>query len=548
MAAADEYVVDFPTLWIVPDWIEAHCPIPDGDLRGQPLVLYDWQLWCTVNHYRVRAGARPAGERKPDGSTVSTASAFVYRRSQVIAPQKTGKGPWSAAIIASESCGPVRFAGWAKGGEVYRCADHGCGCGWEYEYSAGEPMGKPWPTPLIQLLATAEDQTDNVYRPLQSMIRLGPLADLTSVGEEFIRVGEAGRIDVVTSSATARLGNPITFALQDETGLYTATNRMVRVAETQRRGLAGMGGRMIETTNPPDPTEDSTAKRTLESKAKDIFRFWRPPPAGLDYRKKADRRKIHRYVYAGSLHVDLDAIEAEAAELLEKDPAQAERFFGNRMAAGVGVAFDADRWRELARPDLEVPAGELVVAGVDGARFRDALAIIATGVESGHQWRVDLQERPDNASDDYEHDLERADQAMLDLFDRWDVWRVYVDPQYIEPLVERWQGRWGDKKIVTWGTYRRRPIAFALRRFRAAITAGELTHDGDPDVVRHIANAVKRSTNMVDDDGHPLWLIDKPAPERKIDAAMASCLAWECRGDAVAAGAKRQRRYRVAAY
>jgi hypothetical protein len=38
----------------------------------------------------------------------------------------------------------------------------------------------PWPTPLIQLAAFSEEQTDNVYRPLQSMI---------------------GRIDVVTSSA-----------------------------------------------------------------------------------------------------------------------------------------------------------------------------------------------------------------------------------------------------------------------------------------------------------------------------------------------------------
>jgi putative lipoic acid-binding regulatory protein len=27
------------------------------------------------------------------------------------------------------------------------------------------------PTPLIQLLATSEDQVDNVYRPLQAMAR-----------------------------------------------------------------------------------------------------------------------------------------------------------------------------------------------------------------------------------------------------------------------------------------------------------------------------------------------------------------------------------------
>jgi len=532
-APDDEFVVGFPTLWVVPDWIEAHCPIPDGDNKGQPFVMYDWQLWCTANHYRVRPTAKPTQK----------AQAFHNRRSQVIAPQKTGKGPWAATIVAAEGLGPVRFAGWAEGGEVYDCRDYGCGCGWVHPYEPGDPMGRPWPTPLIQLLATAEDQTDNVFRPLQAMLRNGPLAEMVTVGEEFIRLPDAGRIDVVTSSAQARLGNPITFALQDETGLYTVVNKMVKVAETQRRGLAGMGGRAMETTNAPDPTEDSTAKRTLESKSRDLFRFHRPPPAKLDYRKKADRRKIHRHVYRGSTHVDLDDIEGEAAELIEKDPAQAERFFGNRLAAGAGHAFDADRWAELARPAVVIPARELVVAGVDGARFRDALAIEATDVVTGHQWKVDLQERPEGAPDDYEHDFEAADRAMLDLFDRYQVWRVYVDPQYIESLFERWQGRWGDKVVVQWLTYRKRPMAFALQNYRAAMTAGELTHDGDPDVSRHIANAVKRATNMVDDEGHPLWLIDKPEPLRKIDGSMAGCLSWECRGDAIAAGAKKKQAF-----
>src|SRR5690606_25807579 len=141
--------------------------------------------------------------------------AFHFRRSQVIAPQKTGKGPWSAAIICLEAVGPALFNGWARGGELYRCVDFGCDCGWEYEYEPGEAMGRPWATPLIQLLATSVEQVDNVYRPLQAMARYGPLQSVMRVGEEFVRLPNDGRIDVVTSSATARLGNPITFALQD---------------------------------------------------------------------------------------------------------------------------------------------------------------------------------------------------------------------------------------------------------------------------------------------------------------------------------------------
>src|SRR5690606_22796130 len=106
-----EFVVDFPTLWVVPEWIEAHCIIPDGPRKGDPFELYQWQLWCTANHYRVKSDARVG----------QLSTAFHYRRSQVVAPQKTGKGPWSATIISAEALGPVLFAGWAAGGELYRC-------------------------------------------------------------------------------------------------------------------------------------------------------------------------------------------------------------------------------------------------------------------------------------------------------------------------------------------------------------------------------------------------------------------------------------------
>lgn len=534
MEAPDEFVVDFPALWVVPAWIQRHCTIPDGDRKGDPFRLYDWQLWCSVNHYRIKPRAR-VGQKAP---------AFFHRRSQVVAPQKTGKGPWSATIIAAEALGPTVFAGWAKVGDKYRCRDHGCPCGWVYSYREGEPMGRPWATPLIQLLASAEDQTDNVYRPLQAMARHDRMCGRMRVGEEFIRLPNDGRIDVVTSSALARLGNPITFALQDETQLYTATNRLIKVAETQRRGLAGMGGRSVETTNAPDPTVDSTARRTMESKAQDVFRFHRIPPTHLDYAIEAERREIHTYVYAGSQHVlehdGLDAIEAEAVELMEKDPAQAERFYGNRLVAGSGSAFDLNRFKHLARPKYEVPPGELIVAGVDGAKFRDALALIATDVVTGHQWPLDIQERPHDAPDDYEHDFDQADRAMLNAFDTWQVWRVYIDPQWIDDLVNVWQGRWGDKVIVPWLTHRIRPMCFALAEYHAAIKSGDMTNNGDPTFTSHIGNATKRMTNVLDDDRRPMWLIEKPEERRKIDASMGGALSWKARGDAIALDAKKK--------
>lgn len=340
MQAGPEYRVDFPTLFVAADWVEAHCVVPDGFDRGMPFILSNWQSWDVLNHYRVRPRAK-IGQLAP---------AFANRRSQTVRPQKTGKSPFIGSVICLEGVGPALFAGWAKGGEVYDCRDHGCGCGWLYEYEPGEAMGRPWPTPLIQITATSNEQTDNIYDALRPMIQLGPLAELIpKTGEEFIRLPGMGRIDTVTSSARSRLGARVTFVPQDETGIWTKSAGMIRVAETQRRGLAGMGGRAWETTNAWDPAEDSVAQRTFESNMTDLFRDFPRAPSALAFTNKAERRKVLRFVYAGSPWVDLDAIEAEAVELMERDPGQAERFFGNRLVHGAGAWLSDDLWASTLR-------------------------------------------------------------------------------------------------------------------------------------------------------------------------------------------------------
>ena len=528
-AIRPEYVVDFPTLWIVPDWIEAHCIIPDGFLKGRPFEMYDWQLWCTVNHYRVKPGAVWRPERPV------LAPAFHNRRSQVVAPQKTGKGPWSASVIAVEAVGPVLFAGWAKGGEVYDCRDHGCGCGWVYVYESGEPMGMPWPTPLIQLLATAEDQTDNVFRPLQAMIRGGPLGDLMRVGEEFIRLPNDGRIDVVTSSALARLGNPITFAMQDESGLYNDTNRMRRVAETMRRGAAGMGGRSMETTNPWDPAEDSVAQRTFESNVQDVFKFYEPPPKQWSFKNKTERRKIFRYVYAGSRHVNIDGIEAESAELMEKDSAQAERFFGNRIVYGAGSWIDAAAWEKRVSP-REVPDGEAVVAGFDGSDLDDWTGI---RLETREGYQFTPTYGPDQMPTiwnpaDWGGQVPRLEvsAAVEEIMRRYRVVRFYGDPPFWSTELDQWSEQYGEKTVMRWATWRIVQMHAAAERLVVDVskTDSSFTHDGCETTTRHIANARRAARNQ------GRYVLEKPSRNQKIDLAVTSILCHEAACDVTAAG------------
>ena len=311
---------EVPTLgYLVGDWIEENCRIPDGDLIGQPYILTD-EMWTFLAHYyRLRE----------DATADKPASAWTYRRGQLVRPQKWGKSPFTAALICAEAVGPVRFAGWD--------AD-------------GEPVGRPWQTPLIQVTASSEDQTDNVYRALVPMIEYGPLSEIVpDTGETRINLPGGGRIDPVTSKARSRLGQRVTFVVQDETGTWTKENGGVSLARTQNRGLAGMGARGVEITNAWDPAEKSVAQQTYESRVTDIYRDFLQAPMSLSYKNKTERRKIHRIVYGDSWWVDLDRIEAEAVEIMETDPANAERFFGNRVVAGSDSWLPTGLWEKARR-------------------------------------------------------------------------------------------------------------------------------------------------------------------------------------------------------
>ena len=139
----------------------------------------------------------------------------------------------------------------------------------------------PWPTPLIQITAFSEDQTDNIYSALLPMIDLGPLSELIpKTGEEFIRLPNGGRIDTVTSNAKSRLARA-SRSCRRMRPVSGPPRRMVAVAETQRRGLAGMGG-APRRRRMRGIRQKGRLQRAAEAaeKSRDIFRFHRLPRRG----------------------------------------------------------------------------------------------------------------------------------------------------------------------------------------------------------------------------------------------------------------------------
>lgn len=516
-------------LWVALEWIEAHCIVPDGFRKGKPFRLYEYQGEYLGNFYKVKGDAPWIPENPV------LAPAFVYRRGLLVGPQKVGKNPLIAAQVCLEGAGPALFAGWAGKDDGYSCREHGCRCGWEYPYELGEPMGMRWPTPLIQITAFSEDSTENTYDALRPMIDDGPLHDLIpKTGEEFIRLPGGGRIDTVTSSNQSRLGQRTTFVPQDELGLWTAQNKMVKLADTQYRNLSGMGGRASLTSNSWDPAEGSVAQQQYESAATDIYRQYVEPPKNLSYADKRDRRKIHRIVYPPDTlkeqggHVDLDSIEAEAADLVERDLPQARRFYGNERVAGAGHAVDPDVWDALARPRGLPEAGTQIGLGFDGSQYADA-TVLRGCTRDGYSFTLGIwlptQEKP----------VPRLEvhAAVASAFATYTVGRMLADPPKWFTEVEGWQQLYGkdaegDDIVLALDTNQARRFAPAVDRWLTGIAEGSHTHDGEAVVSEHVKAAHKQKVRLAEvETERTMYVLVKGSDKRRIDGAVADVLAHE---------------------
>ncbi|VDG77339.1 Phage terminase-like protein, large subunit [Actinobaculum suis] len=531
--------VNWPTLgFLWSDWLEAHACVP-GD-PDRPFIPVGWQLWCLLNHGRVRRGAVP-----DEGKNNS--QAFHYRRSLIVGPQKSGKSPLGAGFVLVEACGPAEFAGWARSGDSYRCSDYGCGCGFEYVYEAGEPMGRPRPKNLIQLMANSQDQVDNVFDAVYDMAAFGPLSEQVKINFDMLRLPNNGRIDKVTASSKSRLGARISFALGDEAGLYTRDTE--RTWGTMRRGLAGMGGRSVEITNPWDPMDNSAAQKTYEAHMPDVFIFYRKPPANLDYLNDTDRRAIHEYVYAGSPWVDLDAIEAEAAEIMVRDPTQAMRFYGNMLVQGQGT-YLTEAVIDGAERALEVPEGAEVTLGFDGSQTGDWTGFRAcwlgpngerhTFTPTYGEDRVPAVFDPATFPDG-RIPYGEVDAAMDSIMRRYRVRLVYADPHLWESQIEAWQVKYSPEIVQAWPTFSVSRMFPALVRYREDMASGRMTHSPDGVYKVHAMNARKVAKTQ------DRFILGKPAPHMKIDLVMMDVLAYEAAASALMAGlqAKPGRQYEV---
>lgn len=403
-------------------WIEHFTLIGRGDAKGMRIRHSPEYFRFIIDCYALdRNGRRRFGH------------VFLSR------PKGCNKSGFAAEIAMFEAFGPGRFAGWAKGGETYTFL------GLTYRYHRGEPMGRPVKAPLVVCLATAEEQTGEVYDTIYYNCTEGYLRFLAGqgmdAGKTRILWPKTGmEIRYSTAAARSKDGGLQTFVCFDETHQYN-NKRLRDLYDIMTQNLTKRGVSadpwFLETTTMYRPGENSVAEATYRT-ARDIesgrLKGWE------------DLLFDHRYAnLAREDFADMDKLTHAIYEA-----------YGSAMKSPDG------------RDYIFLPDGRMVPVGVDG-RSQEGWSLRDEGVEPGpskYGW-CDLRRTvkkildpaydPDNATRFYFNNLASASDAWLteDMIQNHVAYRHVVEPALktrdLNMLNDAWRNVVGEDEEITLG-------------------------------------------------------------------------------------------------
>ncbi|GAA3029200.1 terminase large subunit [Kitasatospora albolonga] len=475
---------------------------------------------------------------------VDDAGEFIYDDMTWIMAKGAGKSIVAGAVACAEMLGPVRFAGWAVD---------------------GRPLARPVPDPLVRIAAVSEAQAANTFDAIRELLanrrtqrRYRIVVDKTKVS--FADKSRPGRIVSVTASAKSLEGGRCTATLADETHLWS-TPESHALWDVLERDADKLGGRIFTTSNAYQPGQDSALERKFSQISRRIasgsatrsLLFGVQAPPDTDLSDPESVRGALRVVFAGCPWVTPALIERRANRLFEGGDVELfQRFQLNMIVSASDAWVDAQAVDLAVCRDTAVSDGAMVVLGFDGSHNNDATALVGLDVVQNHLFTLGVWTKPDGPSAGrWSVPRAEVDATVRSAFERFDVVGFFADRHGWDDMITAWTRDYGDRLKLR---ARDGHIAQDMRRLDKAhvlgceglaeeIEAGSVTHDGHPVLALHMKNGKRR------DSSWGYWLTKESRhSDNKIDAAVASVLAYRAFRAAVEKGLRPKRRGRARTY
>jgi phage terminase large subunit-like protein len=460
---------------LVKEFIENLCPqVKDsiGGRAGEPLILRPWQEKTLSSLFA----------RRPDGR-------LRHRTALIGLPRKNGKSALGSGIgLYGLMMGP-------NGGEVYSCA-------------------------------ADRDQARIVFGMARSMVDQSPeLAEATKVYRDAIEVPSTGSVyRVLSSEAFTKEGLSPTLVIYDE--LHAAPNdelwNVMSLAQAARRDALVLGittaGVKTDSTG-----QDSVCYRLFQYGSRIAAGEVEDPSFFMSWWQAADdadHRDPAAWKIANPGFGDLQDPE-DFDSAVKRTPEN--EFRTKRMNQWVNAQtawLPSGSWESLEKqdpPDASVP----VVLFVDGSFSGDSTFIAGCTVEEKPRiWKVAAWEKQPEDTDDWRVDIAEVEATVLEACQRWNVVEVPFDPF-------RWQRSMqaladAGLPIVEYPTSSPARMVPSCAKFYDAVMSGGVAHDHDPQLARHLSNAVVKTDRL-----GPRIVKESRNSPRKIDGAVCAVGAFD---------------------
>lgn len=463
-----------------------------GFKAGEPVIFTEWQSWLMDRVFETTA----------EGT-------LRYRRAIVGLPRKQGKSLLGVGIALENLL-------WGqRGGQIFSAASDRQQARIVFGEARQQVIDNPALSKVIKVYRDALEypKTGTVYRALSAdAARAHGLAPSLVIADE---------LHAWSSSASNSRGDELWAALTE--GSADRPESLVLGITTAGSNSDSLLGRLYEygkrnsQLDPEDPLFDPQ------------FGFWWwEAPQDADPTDPEVWKLANPNLAEGLL--DVKDFEASISAAGSSGFAAFQRFRLNQWVRLAGEDFISPYHWEEARRDGSIERGSRIVAGFDGSVSGDATGLVAIDLDSGRLGVIAVWE-PDPTDPEWTVDRHDVHAAVEKMFENYDVEMLWADPSFYEPDVLEWSKRWKRRvERIPPTNQRMSPLA---QQFLADIIAGELTHDGDKRLTRHVLNAVATEAGS--------FRKEKKNSPRKIDLLACAVLANGAR-HAAASKAKKPRR------
>jgi phage terminase large subunit-like protein len=444
---------------------------------GQPLALRSWQQNLIRAMYA----------RDADGG-------LQFRTALVGMPRKNGKSALSSAAFGLYSL----IAEGIEGGEVYS-------------------------------VAAEKEQARIVFGEARRMVETSELSDLVTLYKDAIFVNATKSVyRVVSAEAYSKEGLNPSRVIMDE--LHAHKDRTLFDVFSLAGGNRGKLNQLIAITTAGQKTDmtgqDSIAynlyqygKRVATGEIDDptyFMAWWEADP-------EADHRLESTWRTANPGFDDLVAKDDFASAVLRTPEPEFRTKRLNQWVSSMNAWLPTGKWEQLDS-ELELDPQQPVIVGFDGSFNGDCTALAYVTVpkddQPPHVGLIRVWEKQPEDTDDWRVSTSEVEDEIIQFCQKYNVKEIACDPFRWQRTMEAMQDR--GLPIVEYPSSSPSRMVQASSKFYTAVTEGNLTHDGNPTLARHLTNAVIKIDRL-----GPRIVKEHRGSPRKIDAAVAAVMAFD---------------------